>query len=66
MCNLCIGLETNILAMLIVMSSLRILFDLRYSGNIYADGLKMMAILVIYGTFLSKEVLSFGISTWVL
>jgi hypothetical protein len=59
-CNLCRGLETGILAVLTVKSSLGILFDYSYSGYIYFDGLMMMAILTIFGTFLSKEVLSFG------
>jgi hypothetical protein len=54
--NLCRGLETGISVVLTV----------RSLGNIYVDGLMMMAILMISGTFLSKEVLSFGISTWVL
>jgi hypothetical protein len=55
--NLCGGLETSISAMLTVKSSLGILLDKRYSEYIYVDGLMMMAILMISGTFLSKDVL---------
>jgi hypothetical protein len=59
-CDLCRGLETGISVVLMVKSSLGILFDYRYSGYIYFDGLMMMVVLMIFGTFLSKEVLSFG------
>jgi hypothetical protein len=58
-CNLCKGLETGISVMLTVKSSLEILFDWRYSGYIYVDGLMMVAILMISGTLLLEEVLSF-------
>jgi hypothetical protein len=47
-CNLCRWLETCILVVLIVKSSLVILFDKRYFGFIYVDGLMMMAILMIW------------------
>jgi hypothetical protein len=59
-CNLCIGLETSISVVPTVKSGLGILFDSRYFGFIYVDGLMMMAILMIYGSFLLEEVLSFG------
>jgi hypothetical protein len=59
-CNLCRGLETGISVVLTVKGSLGILFDYRYSGFIYVDGLMMMAILMIFCTFLSEEVHSFG------
>jgi hypothetical protein len=59
-CDLYRGLETGISVVLMVKSSLGILFDYRYSRYIYFDGLMMMAVLMIFGTFLSKEVLSFG------
>jgi hypothetical protein len=58
-CNLCRGLETGVSVMLTVKSTLGILFDWRYSGYIYVDGLMMIAILMISGTFLFEEVLSF-------
>jgi hypothetical protein len=64
-CGLCRGLETSISVMLAVKSSLGILFDYRYSGYIYDDGLMMMLILMAPGIFLYKEV-HFGITTWVL
>ena len=65
-CNLCSGRETDISIVLTVKSNLGILFDYRYSGHMYVDGLIIMAILIVSGTFLFEEVLSFGISTWVL
>jgi hypothetical protein len=51
-CDLCRGLQTGISTLLTVKSSLGIPFDYRYSGYIYVDGLMMMAILMISGTFL--------------
>jgi hypothetical protein len=58
-CNLCKVSKTGISAVLTVKSSLRILFDWRYFGFIHIDGLMMMAIIMIYGTLLLEEVLSF-------
>jgi hypothetical protein len=70
-CDLCRGLETSILAVLTVKHNLGILFDERYSGYVYVDGLIMMAILMISGTFLFEEVflgyqLVFYDKTWLL
>jgi hypothetical protein len=55
-CNLCRGLENGISDVLMIKSSLVILFDWRYSGFIYDDGLMMMATLMVSGIFLSEEV----------
>jgi hypothetical protein len=52
--------KTGILVVLTVKSNLGILFDKRYFGFIYVDDLMMMAIIMIFGTFLLEEVLSFG------
>jgi hypothetical protein len=46
--------ETGISVMLMVKSSVGILFDYRYSRYIYVDGLMMMVILMISGTLLSE------------
>jgi hypothetical protein len=64
-CDLCRGLENGMSAMLMVNSSLGILFDYRYSRYIYDDGLMIMAILMVSRIFLSEE-LPFGIIVWVL
>jgi hypothetical protein len=59
-CNLWGVSKTGISVVLTVKSSLGILFDWRYFGFIYVDGLMMMDIIMIFGTFLLGEVLSFG------
>jgi hypothetical protein len=71
-CDLCRGLETGILVVLMVKSSLKILFDYRYPGYIYVDSLMMIAILMVFGTFLLEELpfldinLGFYDKTWLL
>jgi hypothetical protein len=59
-CNLCRVSKTGISVVLTVKISLVVLFYYRYSRFIFIDGLRMMGIIMIFGTFLFEEVLSFG------
>jgi hypothetical protein len=58
--NICRVSKTSISVVLMVKSSHGILFDYRYFGFIYVDGLIMIAMIMVFSTFLLEEVLSFG------